>query len=844
MPMDYFKAKIAKKRHWVQKKINKAKKDAQYETDKGNYGASLELISLAAKLLYDSNLYYRDKELENILKGISKKVISTSSDTANDDVVLFYDGFGLDNRGLARIYLSALCSKFNVIYVTSEKHKDKIPETLKIISNSGNTAEYIRCDGNYVDEIEVLDALIKRYKPEHFFFYSAPDDVVGTVVMNAYEGKLTRYQINLTDHAFWLGSDCIDYSIEFRNYGARISNEYRRIPADRLRIIPFYPSINKNQGFVGFPFSFDPNKQKLIFSGGALYKTIDETGTYYQILDHILSKYSDVILWYAGEGDGRYLLSLKNKFPEQLYWTHERKDLYQVMERTTFYLSTYPLAGGLMTQYAACAGTIPLTLRKEGNEVTGVLIGEDSLGIYFMKKEELYAEIDRVLCNDSYRCEKSKRLKDSVLTKQEFDKRICSFLEDKNSINPPEDLRHEDTSVFRELYLTNLRRTSVYATYAKKSRTIFKHYPVEFCMGGGGESRKENQNDSYKNAEHNEATSKEKIVFSPEKKSGDQDDEIDVSVYVCLYNSDWDKLKRTLLSILHQKRIRFEIVISDDGSKDNLFDKIRGLFERADFTDYVLLPSKINQGTVVNIHRAVGHCRGRFVRGVSDGEMMPSDTILSECYQKCIHDKNRILFGNAIYCNFGNPIKVLEVRGNPRNLWQYKRGLKKVIREDYLLNSDFICGASFFAEKELFYRYLNEIVGKVKYAEDNSYRMMMYDEIDFTYYNKNIIFYEYGTGISTSGSKVWSKRLSDDIYATNDLMFKRDAKTSFQKKYQTYLRILRRRDRKKTALYKYCNFLWSLPLKFSEKFFAAQTAKATDAELDFYYMIYKEAEAF
>ena len=77
------------------------------------------------------------------------------------------------------------------------------------------------------------------------FFYSLPDDVVGTTVMHFYDGYLMRYQINLTDHAFWLGSYCIDKCIDFRNYGAKISYEYRKIDSKKIVIIPFYPSINQ-----------------------------------------------------------------------------------------------------------------------------------------------------------------------------------------------------------------------------------------------------------------------------------------------------------------------------------------------------------------------------------------------------------------------------------------------------------------------------------------------------------------------------------------------------------------------------------------------------------------------
>ena len=50
-----------------------------------------------------------------------------------------------------------------------------------------------------------------------------------------------------------------------------------------------------------------------------------------------------------------------------------------------------------------------------------------------------------------------------------------------------------------------------------------------------------------------------------------------ISVVVLTYNSAFDDIKQTILSIVKQKDITFELIIADDGSKENHFEKIKEL---------------------------------------------------------------------------------------------------------------------------------------------------------------------------------------------------------------------------------------------------------------------------
>lgn len=423
--------------------------------DKKHHNDALELTFSCAMLLYTTNVYYVDEALEENVQAIADALFAAEMKRAareemEQDRILFYDGFGLDFRGLARIYLEALVQDFKVCYVTYADREQEIPGILQTVREHGGTVSFIS-RGRPVEMVKQLNTILCDCRAGKFFYYSLPYDVVGTTFMCAYEGILTRYQVNLTDHGFWLGARAIDKCIEFRDYGASISSEYRGIPREKIVKLPFYPKVIP-QEFQGFPFPV-ADGQKVVFSGGSLYKTLGEGNKYYQMVDYILDKHSDVIFWYAGGGDDSELKKCMARHPGRVFHTPERPDLFQILQHVSFYLSTYPICGGLMYQYAAAAGTLPLTLRRDDCN-DGFLLNQDALGVIFDTMEELEQEIDRVLTDESYRQARSEQMRIAVIAPEKFSAELRQILVSDTS---PQNIcyRHIDTEAFRANYLVN-----------------------------------------------------------------------------------------------------------------------------------------------------------------------------------------------------------------------------------------------------------------------------------------------------------------------------------------------------------------------------------------------------
>lgn len=423
-----FKEKYAA---WIQLNKNEIKKLVFLQ----KYEEALANITTLANSLYESNQYYVDNDLENALlniqKQLQKKYDFGEIKEVNDKTVLFYDGFGLDSRGLAYIYIKALVNLgYKIIYMTIPNAQGNIPRITKLIEEAGGEIVFCRTD-SYTLWYQYIYKVFSIVKPAKAFFYTTPHDVSAVMAFNQLTSQVERYQINLTDHAFWLGINAFDYCLEFRDYGAALSQQYRNINPDKQLLQPFYPDVNTKVEFQGFPFRKSKDDY-VVFSGGALYKTMDDNFIYYQIIEYLLLKYPQIKFWYAGFGSENECKSIKDlilKYPGRVFHTPERKDLFQVMQNIDMYISTYPLGGGLMSQYSAIAGKAPLTFSTSGPGAVETLLGYENFKLLTADIDDFVNMLDDYMNTKQYSekmyCEK---LKASVITEKQFEANLNNIL--------------------------------------------------------------------------------------------------------------------------------------------------------------------------------------------------------------------------------------------------------------------------------------------------------------------------------------------------------------------------------------------------------------------------------
>lgn len=444
---------MADKYERVEEFIAKLKKIANKSVGSGDYDKAMAAIASAGWILYQYNQTYTDDELENLIDLISSKMGNKyyeilSRMHSDSNTVLFYDGFGMDTRGVAIMYLKALSKGgYRIIYVTDSYAEKKQPQIHKQMKNANIVWKYIPMHKNYCLWVDSLIKIIAQYSPKAMLFYTLPNDVAGAVSFSMCQGKIERFLIDLTDHAFWLGTHSNDFFFGSREMSA--SNQYYRrgIPKEKLIKLGVNLVVEEETNHEGLPF--EVTKERYIFSGGSLYKTMgDPNNTFYMIIGHILEQFDDIKFLYAGQGDNSQMSLLMNKFPGRVFLIAERKDFYYFIQNCTLYLNTYPMFGGMMMKYSANAGKIPVTLRHNADS-DGLLLDQKNAKIEYDSYEELIQDVDRLLSNEEYLQERESLLDGTIISEERFCNNLKSAIENHST-----DYSHEfielDTSKFQQ----------------------------------------------------------------------------------------------------------------------------------------------------------------------------------------------------------------------------------------------------------------------------------------------------------------------------------------------------------------------------------------------------------
>ena len=181
---------------------------------------------------------------------------------------------------------------------------------------------------------------------------------------------------------------------------------------------------------------------------------------------------------------------------------------------------------------------------------------------------------------------------------------------------------------------------------------------------------------------------------------------------------------------------------------------------------------------------------GKYIKPISAGDLLYEENSLKRLFEYSERNKSSVVFGDAVFYNDDNGFKIIKHFHNPRITGVYNtENVSRMLKLHYLLLSDGISGAALFARSDIYGKYLEMIAGKVKYAEDYMIRIMILDEVRIHYYKHPIIWYEFGTGISTAASDFWTEKLREDDEACEAVVkdrlvhYLKDNKNAFDQKY-------------------------------------------------------------
>jgi len=440
--------------------VNKIKNISHKSMKKGKYGDVLKKIKIVTSIEQMFSYQFVDLEIEQMLVEVSDKLLPFKKKFLPvKNRFVFCDSFAWDNHCLSQQYLNAMMSmNVNILYIIDDfisSHSQTLINELKLYDKA--TIFIVPKDIGLDMQVKLIYNQITNFQPEKIFLQTL--SILFIVALNSIE-YIPRYRINLADHLFWVGIDCVDYLIEFRNFGLTLSHQKRKYEYNKILLLPFYPIIDDKTEFRGFPK--EARNKIILYSGGAVYKICDKNNIFFEIMKRLLLENPSIIILFSARGDDTILKNYikLNSLENRLILLGYRYDINEVFNNCDIYLQTFPLIGGLMTQYAAYNGKPILSYSTyERVEINTILEDisfdklSDSYKIIYTELEDFFAEARKLILNEKYRISIGENLKKSVISPEQFN------------------------NEFRQLITTNknIRKTKeVFIDYVKMKKSSFE----------------------------------------------------------------------------------------------------------------------------------------------------------------------------------------------------------------------------------------------------------------------------------------------------------------------------------------------------------------------------------
>lgn len=387
--------------------------------------------------VYRFNWIFVDKDIEDLLQKTANEHFTNSINKSGLDKnrIIFYDQIGsIECLGLQ--YLRALiAADYEILYIF-ESSTRKCAQTLLTEISSYEKIKIVCVDSSKPNKLTLVEDLrnqIIRFNPSKALIHSPAEGAFGVVLWNSLVG-INRFKIVPGDHHFYLGVNCADYFIEYRKFGYTTAVQKREIDKRKIYMLPYYPLVDNND-FKGFDNDF--SDKVVIFSAGAPYKIYGENSLYFDILKRIIHKHPNVIILFAGDGYLKPFQNFieKNNLNVKIKLLGYRRDLNMCVAKSDIYLVTFPISGGLTTQYAAyhskpiLAFTTPNLSVNYVEDVVGVDRDNMVEKITYTDIEEFFDYADKIIFDSTFRISEGLRV-NSLLTKlDDFNLRLRNILD-------------------------------------------------------------------------------------------------------------------------------------------------------------------------------------------------------------------------------------------------------------------------------------------------------------------------------------------------------------------------------------------------------------------------------
>lgn len=196
-----------------------------------------------------------------------------------------------------------------------------------------------------------------------------------------------------------------------------------------------------------------------------------------------------------------------------------------------------------------------------------------------------------------------------------------------------------------------------------------------------------------------------------------------VSVYIPSYNHE-KYVSDSIKSVLNQTYKNIELIVIDDGSKDNSVSIIKNLADKYGFK-FIHRP---NKGLCATINQAINLANGKYICGCASDDVLRLDSIEKRVEFMEKNPNYAMVYGEAIY-----------LRDDDKQIYITKNAKKSGFIFDDLFRSNFIPAGSVMVRKEVF-----ESIGKYDEnlkIEDYDMWLRIADKFQIGYINEILYYY-------------------------------------------------------------------------------------------------------
>lgn len=255
------------------------------------------------------------------------------------------------------------------------------------------------------------------------------------------------------------------------------------------------------------------------------------------------------------------------------------------------------------------------------------------------------------------------------------------------------------------------------------------------------------------------------------------------TILMITYNSQLFKIFLTLQSIVSQRFDDYEIVIADDGSKQNYFLEIEEFLKKQKFDRYKLIANEKNKGTVQNLISGLKHTEGKYVKFISAGDVLFDQNTIQDVYDFMEREHCCCCFGLIQGYRMEGHGCIKKVKYfHPFDMNAYRKKDGKRIARNLVLYSDNVCGAAICYEKEYALNYMQRICPEVVYEEDIFQVLASVEEAPVQLYDRYMIWYEIGTGMTTKKHSEFEQLIREDVERFYRKLYETHSENPFVKK--------------------------------------------------------------